>query len=512
VTSSGSRIWLSYLLLGLVAAATSSFVGGWSATGVTIVQFAAALALAGGLLWRRPERPVLWWLAAAGLAFHAIAQAWWRLGLGGVAKPDIPTHDIDDPFFYVAFALSAATLLVLADRYTPSARRRADGVDGLIVFVGMSGVIWSFAAEPFLEMFASRPRSLTLFGAYVILDLIRISLAGMVVLSPGRRSPAERLVLGGSAVQIAGDVAFILGQAGPSAYGWPPGTLAGVPVSGFQDVLWLSGAVLISSGALHPSVGRPARPLPGRGAVSQVRLVVFVLLAVACPVGTAGRGTAPLALSVLLSCLLVLRMGILGKLVQQRAEALDAAMQGQETLRAALEHRATHDSLTGLSNRAALTTELETVVARPHGTRGWLFLIDLDGFKPVNDTLGHPAGDELLVQLGADFRAVVPDGLVARLGGDEFAVVLPPLHGDEPGLRAEALLRVAGLTREVAGHPVTVSASLGLLDLDQVDSVAAALHDADLSLYAAKAGGRGCYRVHATESDHRGTRAATNAR
>ncbi|GIE31329.1 GGDEF domain-containing protein [Actinoplanes italicus] len=512
MTSSGGRLWLWSLLLGLAAAATSSFAGGGSGIGVTVVQWAAPLALVAGLWWRRPEQPLLWWIAAAGLALHAAAQAWWRLGLGGAVKPAIPTHDVADPLFYLAFVLSATTLLFLAARHTPIAQRRADALDGLIVFVGMTGVTWSFATEPFLVKFAGEPGSLLLFGTYEILDLIRISLAGMVVLIPGRRSPAERAVIGGSVVQIAGDVSYILSLSGSSAYGWPPGTLAGVPSSGIQDLLWLSGAVLIASGVLHPTAGSAARPLPGRGSVSQVRLVVFVLLAVACPVGTAGAGTAPLVISVLLSCLLVLRMGVLGKLAQQRAEALDSALQGQEALRAALEHRATHDSLTGLSNRAALTAELETAVERPPGARGWLFLIDLDGFKPVNDTLGHPAGDELLVRLGADFRAMVPDGLVARLGGDEFAVVLPPLSGDEPRERADALLRVAGLTREIAGHPVTVSASIGLLDLDRVGSVAAALHDADISLYAAKAAGRGCYRVHATEPDQRGTRAATGAR
>jgi diguanylate cyclase (GGDEF)-like protein len=511
VISSGSRLWLCCLLVGLVAAIASSFAGGWSAIGVTVVQCGAPLVLVAGLCLRRPGRPLLWWVAAAGLAFHAAAQAWWRLGLGGVVEPPIPTGDAADPLFYIAFVLSAATLLLLAARHTPVAQRRSDGLDGLIVFVGMAGVTWSFATEPFLAKFGGEPGSLLLFGTYEILDLIRISLAGMVVLIPGRRSPAERAVIGGSVVQIAGDVTYILSLSGSSAYDWPPGTLAGLPSSGIQDALWLSGAVLIASGVLHPTAGHAAPPLPARGAVSQVRLVVFVLLAVACPIGTAGAGWAPLVISVLLSCLLVLRMGVLGKLVQQRAEALDAALQGQETLREALEHRATHDSLTGLSNRSALTAELETAVARPPGARGWLFLIDLDGFKPVNDTLGHPAGDELLVLLGADFRAVVPDGLVARLGGDEFAVVLPPLGDGEPGERADALLRVAGLTRRIAGHPVTVSASIGLLDLDRVDSVAAALHDADISLYAAKAAGRGCFRVHATESDHYGTRAATNA-
>ncbi|WP_328476432.1 GGDEF domain-containing protein [Actinoplanes sp. NBC_00393] len=498
----GNRGWLAYLLAGAAITGTTLFSQRWTVAGATALQVSAVLAVLYGLLRHRPARPVFWWLTAAGLGFYAAAQAWWRIGFGGT-RPDIPTESYDDLLFFLAFGCSAAALLVLAGRYVPPVQRRADGLDGLIVFVGMAGVTWTVAAEPFLVGHDGNASAVLLFGTYEILDLIRISLAGMVVLSAGRRSTAERLMLGGTLTQIVGDVVFTTAQAGRNVYGWDPALLTGLRITELQDLLWVFGSVLIGAAALHPAMARPAVARSTDGRMSRLRLVVFVLLAVACPLLSGGfrpgstTTFVPVLLSAVLSLLLVVRMGVLGGLVQRRAEALDAALRQQDELRAELEHRATHDSLTGLANRAALTTAIEAATARPPGARGWLVLLDLDGFKQVNDNLGHPVGDELLVALGDDFRAVAPDGLVARLGGDEFAVVLGPATAETVEERAAALLRVASLARRVAGHPVQVSASLGLLDLDQAGTVARALHDVDMALYAAKGAGRACYRFAA---------------
>ncbi|MEU4424970.1 GGDEF domain-containing protein [Actinoplanes sp. NPDC024001] len=495
----GNRAWPAYLSAGAAVTAATMFSQRWAVAGATVLQVSAVLAVLYGLYRHRPARPVFWWLAAAALGCYAAAQAWWRIGFAG-RRPDIPTETFDDLLFFLAFGFSAAALLVLAGRHIPPVQRRADVLDGLIVFVAMAGVTWTVAAEPFLVRHGGDVPAVLLFGTYEVLDLIRISLAGMVVLAAGRRSVAERLMLGGTLVQIVGDVVFTTAQAGRNVYGWDPGVLAGLRITELQDVFWVFGSVLIGAAALHPAMATPAVARSTDGRMSRVRLVVFVLLAVACPMLSGGfrpgstTTVLPVLLSAALSVLLVVRMGVLGGLVQRRAEALDAALRQQDVLRAELEHRATHDSLTGLGNRAALTAALEAATARPAGDRGWLVLLDLDGFKQVNDSLGHPVGDELLVALGGDFRSVVPDGLVARLGGDEFAVVLGPAPAAVVRERTEALLRVASLARTVSGHPVRVSASLGVLDLDNVGSVARALHDADTALYAAKGAGRACYR------------------
>src|SRR5207248_10379376 len=124
----------------------------------------------------------------------------------------------------------------------------------------------------------------------------------------------------------------------------------------------------------------------------------------------------PALLVMQLSVLLVLRLGLLLRTVNSRAEALRQALAVQEELQAQLTHRALHDPLTGLGNRALLAERLGGAVDSPFA----LMMLDLDGFKDINDTLGHPAGDELLVEVARRLRAVVPDETVVRLGGDEF--------------------------------------------------------------------------------------------
>lgn len=154
-----------------------------------------------------------------------------------------------------------------------------------------------------------------------------------------------------------------------------------------------------------------------------------------------------------------------------------------------LAHRATHDELTGLPNRSLLESRLAEACARRHrglGDVSVLFL-DLDGFKEVNDILGHPAGDEVLRTVGRRVReAVRPGDTVARLGGDEFVVLLDGL--DAAG--AEAVARgVEGVVDEpmvVSGRPVSVVASIGVATARDGDQAADVLGRADADMYHRK--------------------------
>ncbi|NAZ87268.1 diguanylate cyclase, partial [Kineococcus sp. T90] len=112
---------------------------------------------------------------------------------------------------------------------------------------------------------------------------------------------------------------------------------------------------------------------------------------------------------------------------------------------AELRHRVGHDALTGLPNRALLHERLARAAAA--GPAGVL-LVDLDGFKRVNDTLGHAAGDALLVEVARRLRAAVPEpGTVARLGGDEFAAVLPVPDASAEAAAREVAARVVAALR-----------------------------------------------------------------
>jgi diguanylate cyclase (GGDEF)-like protein/PAS domain S-box-containing protein len=175
-----------------------------------------------------------------------------------------------------------------------------------------------------------------------------------------------------------------------------------------------------------------------------------------------------------------------------------------------LERLAYTDYLTGLPNRARLMAGLAAARARTaNGEPACLLLLDLDGFKPVNDIAGHDAGDHLLVQVAARLRATVRDGdLIGRLGGDEFAVlvndgideatalaerIVADLHTVRPG---------AGLDGYAAGLVFDVSGSIGVTALDPADDVSTTIRQADLALRAAKAAGKSCVRTagHAIDS------------
>jgi diguanylate cyclase (GGDEF)-like protein len=174
---------------------------------------------------------------------------------------------------------------------------------------------------------------------------------------------------------------------------------------------------------------------------------------------------------------------------------------------------ASFDSLTGLPNRARMEHLLDEALANSDRRKQScaLFLIDLDRFKQVNDTLGHPVGDVLLQQVAARLSAVLgKEGEVGRLGGDEFEAVFPGI-GEEGHLAAlaERLISAVSAPYVIHGHQVSIGASVGIAISRPGRTYAKALvKEADLALYAAKRAGRGTLRffepeMHAEETDRK---------
>jgi diguanylate cyclase (GGDEF)-like protein/PAS domain S-box-containing protein len=169
-----------------------------------------------------------------------------------------------------------------------------------------------------------------------------------------------------------------------------------------------------------------------------------------------------------------------------------------------LDRLARQDSLTGLANREALRRALDdalvSAVRRKH--RCSVFLLDLDRFKAVNDTLGHPAGDTLLRLVSLRLREVIGEaGQVGRLGGDEFEVVLPATSSkDDLSSLAQGIIDSLSRPYTINGTAVSIGASVGIVTSDYDDRTSDDLmRDADLALYAAKAAGKGCFRFFAAE-------------
>jgi diguanylate cyclase (GGDEF)-like protein/PAS domain S-box-containing protein len=166
-----------------------------------------------------------------------------------------------------------------------------------------------------------------------------------------------------------------------------------------------------------------------------------------------------------------------------------------KTYHAELEYRANHDWLTGLANRNVLTDRIEHAVAvAERSKRSFALLyLDLDGFKAVNDTLGHAAGDELLKIVVTRLKACVREAdTVARLGGDEFAVVLHDISNPTAaGIVGQKILQELSRPFDIAGHEAQVSASIGIAiyppDGGDRETL---LANADAAMYRAKESGR----------------------
>lgn len=158
-----------------------------------------------------------------------------------------------------------------------------------------------------------------------------------------------------------------------------------------------------------------------------------------------------------------------------------------------LRFQATHDDLTGLSNRRHLATVIEQISAEV-GTLA-VMILDLDRFKNINDSLGHDRGDLLLVTLSERIQGLMQEGqIVARLGGDEFAIVMPgPVVAAEAEALAGRVLQLIGEPVQLGQHSVYPSASIGIAIVDRRATVADALRRADTALYRAKEQGRGSY-------------------
>jgi diguanylate cyclase (GGDEF)-like protein len=182
---------------------------------------------------------------------------------------------------------------------------------------------------------------------------------------------------------------------------------------------------------------------------------------------------------------------VINPFVTARDEALDQ-----------VNHLAHTDSLTQLPNRRLLSIHLEKLIAGAvrHKIRGAALILDLDGFKDVNDTHGHDAGDEVLIEIAKRLRANTrSEDVAGRLGGDEFFILVQHLDGDERTARdtalwvAEKLVNVVKKPIDFNGTMLNVGASIGirLLGFEELDTKTV-IREADIAMYRAKQAGKGC--------------------
>jgi len=187
-------------------------------------------------------------------------------------------------------------------------------------------------------------------------------------------------------------------------------------------------------------------------------------------------------------------------------QRLKEEIANREELQARSQYLAYHDSLTGLGNRLLFKEQIEealgdvSVASYPLA----VLFVDLDGFKAVNDTLGHSVGDLLLKSIAVKIRDLLPStDRIARLGGDEFGIL--QMSSSQPASSislAEKIIEIASQTHSLEGHDVTVGASVGIAIAHPGEmNTESLLKCADLAMYSAKSDGRGTYRMFDPQMD-----------
>ncbi|WP_260581593.1 diguanylate cyclase [Sphingopyxis sp. PET50] len=299
-------------------------------------------------------------------------------------------------------------------------------------------------------------------------------------------------------------------------YGMP---LAAVAISAMRMAHWLRpSAAPVSAQAAHRLVGRlyaiavPIAALcgtwaavswwlsePGQRSYYPMFMALGTLTTAFCLASVRGAtlavlaaGIAPVIAALLLAgnrmdqiaaAIVLLATAFLARLIldqhDQQVEML--------TLRHRLQRQAMTDPLTGLANRRALHRAAEEHFALG-GAGPALILLDLDGFKPVNDRHGHAAGDALLIAIGGRLRAHAGESAtVARIGGDEFAILLPACDAESLAMRASAMLAALAAPFPIDGRPIRIGATAGLARApDDGGALLELLRSADAALYAAK--------------------------
>jgi diguanylate cyclase (GGDEF)-like protein len=170
-----------------------------------------------------------------------------------------------------------------------------------------------------------------------------------------------------------------------------------------------------------------------------------------------------------------------------------------------LESIARHDALTGLPNRMLLADRMQQAIARARRNNGMFGVcyLDLDGFKPVNDSMGHDAGDQVLIEIDKRISETLRhEDTVARLGGDEFVILLLELEkADEYIATLDRLLNAISRPIEINRQQFTVSASIGVsLFPNHAEDEDSLLKLADSAMYAAKQAGKNRYQLYKPEA------------
>jgi diguanylate cyclase len=379
---------------------------------------------------------------------------------------------VSDALYLAAYpVLGIATVLLLRERgrlILP-----AVWLDGLVVGLGAAAVVAALVVAPLLRPAGPLSAQTIADLAYPSADLALLIVLVMVgSISRLRLDPRLALLGLGLGLTLVTDLAYML-------LGLTRSYHEGDPV----DLGWLLALLPIAVAACLRGPARPQDIELHTGPIERTTITAptgagIAALAVLVGAVLMGENHVPIPLAsgaLATACLLVALLRT--ALTLRQLQALPEARREART-----------DPLTDLANRRHLQEWCARLLARPEAAPVTLLMIDLNGFKVVNDRHGHPVGDALLVEVAHRFATIMrQDDLLARLGGDEFAAVLPRTTPPQAHKVAERMHATLAAPIEVAGHAFRVDASVGISAAGQTGMNTALLfQEADFAMYRAK--------------------------
>lgn len=447
----------------------------------TLGQGLASIAALVAVRLYRPSNAGAWLVIAGGLGLVTIGTAI-TLGVPAVGG-SLPYPSIGDAFYVggYLFVIGGVWWLVKSALGSPS----IDSViDALIVTIAVGLVSWALVMDPLVDANGTPLDVLLVSLAYPLLDVLMLGLLAQLVFTPGTKLPSLWLI----GLAIGAGTASDFGLAVVNATGaYSPGTLV--------DVGWWVAVAGWAAAAMHPSMGQILIPVREATSLISRRRLAFLTGAALVPPLVLGyqelAETVAADIDVMVATTIVMILLVVWRLRRLMMD-LRTSLEARVIVERELKFRTLHDPLTGLPNRVQFAERLDGMLRESPNEIAVLFC-DLDDFKNVNDTLGHPAGDALLTAVGARIGAVMrPGDLAARLGGDEFAILLEGVKGN-PAAQAVAdrVLAALAVPISIDGHELTVRASIGIArSSDGVHDALDLMRSADIAMYLAKSSGK----------------------
>jgi diguanylate cyclase (GGDEF)-like protein len=397
-----------------------------------------------------------WVLIGLAILSWGLAEIYWTAFIEGNASAPYPSlADLGYLAFY-PLAYAGLAMLVRARAHEMNWRL---WMDGAIAALGTAALGAAFIFDFVAEKATGTPLQVATTLAYPLGDIAMVAMVvGVVALTGWRPGRTWSLLLAGLSALVIADVAFTLQS-----------TDATLPEGNWIDPIYLIAAVCLGAAVWQPAEAAEITS-PGRGDRRREIVVPAVFAGVMIGLFAMQYFSATSGLSTVLWAATM--TAVIVRLAMSDKENKDLLEQVRT------------DPLTGLSNRGRMQVDLEEECKRASAERpAMLYLFDLNGFKRYNDTFGHPAGDELLVQLGAALDEAAGDDAVAyRIGGDEFCLLV---SCEEE--RFDEVVRTAAKALTSSQKGVEVSASWGGAAIPrEAEDPSAALQLADVRMYAQK--------------------------